>query len=155
MEAMVGQLCDWPAVRGFVFGGNARFTLRSLRTGVRHTYRVRVRKKDVKVGTVGERLTYFVETLRGPNNETDYRYTGVLRLPGTFWFTAASQQLRSAPSSMALLWFLDRMREDRANVLGRLAEFWHEGRCGRCGRALTVPESVVRGIGPECFGRPQ
>ncbi len=26
----------------------------------------------------------------------------------------------------------------------------HEGRCGRCGRTLTVPESVTEGIGPEC-----
>ena len=28
-------------------------------------------------------------------------------------------------------------------------EINHEGRCGRCGRALTVPESVASGIGPE------
>src|ERR1019366_4832357 len=29
-------------------------------------------------------------------------------------------------------------------------EVWHEGKCGRCGRKLTVPESIERGIGPEC-----
>jgi hypothetical protein len=46
---------------------------------------------------------------------------------------------------------LDRLREDHTGVLGRLLEVWHEGRCGRCGRALTVPESVERGIGPECW----
>jgi hypothetical protein len=28
-----------------------------------------------------------------------------------------------------------------------------EDACGRCGRALTDPESIDRGIGPECFGR--
>jgi hypothetical protein len=26
-------------------------------------------------------------------------------------------------------------------------------RCGRCGRELTDPESIQRGIGPECFGQ--
>lgn len=26
----------------------------------------------------------------------------------------------------------------------------HEGKCGRCGRELTVPESIESGIGPEC-----
>ena len=26
----------------------------------------------------------------------------------------------------------------------------HEGRCARCGRALTVPESIDSGFGPEC-----
>lgn len=25
--------------------------------------------------------------------------------------------------------------------------------CGMCGRTLTDPESIARGIGPECFGR--
>jgi hypothetical protein len=29
-------------------------------------------------------------------------------------------------------------------------EVWHEGRCGRCGRRLTVPESIESGLGPEC-----
>jgi hypothetical protein len=32
-------------------------------------------------------------------------------------------------------------------------EVWHEGRCGACGRRLTVPESIERGLGPECYGR--
>jgi hypothetical protein len=27
----------------------------------------------------------------------------------------------------------------------------HEGRCGRCGRTLTVPESIESGFGPECI----
>ena len=26
----------------------------------------------------------------------------------------------------------------------------HSNRCGRCGRMLTVPESITDGIGPEC-----
>lgn len=29
-------------------------------------------------------------------------------------------------------------------------EIWHEGKCGRCGRQLTVPESIESGFGPEC-----
>ena len=29
-------------------------------------------------------------------------------------------------------------------------EFWHEGRCGKCGKKLTTPESIERGLGPEC-----
>jgi hypothetical protein len=27
-----------------------------------------------------------------------------------------------------------------------------EARCGKCGRALTDPVSIARGIGPECYG---
>jgi hypothetical protein len=29
----------------------------------------------------------------------------------------------------------------------------HEGRCCRCGRKLTVPESIETGLGPECASR--
>ena len=29
-------------------------------------------------------------------------------------------------------------------------EVWHEGRCGRCGRKLTTPQSVETGFGPVC-----
>lgn len=30
-------------------------------------------------------------------------------------------------------------------------EVRHEGRCGRCGRPLTDPDSIKRGFGPECI----
>src|SRR5262245_36255176 len=32
-------------------------------------------------------------------------------------------------------------------------EIHEEERCGCCGRALTDPESIERGIGPECYGK--
>lgn len=33
------------------------------------------------------------------------------------------------------------------------SEISEEERCGACGRQLTDPESIARGIGPECFGK--
>ena len=149
-----GQLVTWDAIQTFMFAGNARFTLLSLKTGMRYTYRVKVKKQDLENALQGSAITYFVETLRGPNNGTDYRYLGVLRQPGTLWFTQASQQLRGSPSANALIWFLDAMDKGR-DVLGKSLEFWHEGRCCHCGRALTVPKSINDsafngGFGPEC-----
>ena len=32
-------------------------------------------------------------------------------------------------------------------------ELWHEGRCGKCGRVLTVPTSISTGFGPDCLRR--
>ena len=32
-------------------------------------------------------------------------------------------------------------------------EAFEEDRCGRCGRVLTDPVSIERGIGPECYGK--
>jgi len=37
--------------------------------------------------------------------------------------------------------------------LPEFVEFWHEGVCGKCGRKLTVPESIESGFGPECIKR--
>ena len=33
------------------------------------------------------------------------------------------------------------------------ARIFHMGRCGRCGRALTVPSSIESGLGPECAAK--
>jgi hypothetical protein len=38
----------------------------------------------------------------------------------------------------------------KTNKLPEFVEVWHEGKCGKCGRALTVPSSILTGIGPEC-----
>ena len=152
MTDMKGQLTTWAAVREYVFAGNARFTLRSMKTGTRFTYRVRVKKQDVVDGVKDP--TFFVSLLRGPDNSEDYAYMGVLRRPGSFHLTSMSKVTRGADSVKSLLWFLDKLVRERA-VLGAKdgVEFWHDGRCGRCGRDLTVPESVARGLGPECAER--
>ena len=152
MTDMKGQLTTWAAVREYVFAGNARFTLRSMKTGTRFTYRVRVKKQDVVDGVKDP--TFFVSLLRGPDNSEDYAYMGVLRRPDSFHLTPMSKVTRGADSVKSLLWFLDKLVRERA-VLGAKdgVEFWHDGRCGRCGRDLTVPESVARGLGPECAER--
>lgn len=164
-----GLLESWPAVQEFLFAGNAIITLKSLKTDVRFTYKVRVKKEDavrleqeeklrlrgVAQSTIVEfrpqDVVYFVNLLRGPDNTADFAYMGVLRQPGRFFYTAASGKVsRVAPSYKALLWMLDALQCDREGVLGRLLEVWHEGRCGRCGRLLTVPDSIRVGLGPEC-----
>jgi len=46
-------------------------------------------------------------------------------------------------------WFWRTLTSGKAFPAG--FEFWHEGRCGKCARRLTVPESIANGIGPECL----
>lgn len=153
-----GLLTSWPQVQDFVFGGNATFTLVSLKTGVRFTYKVRVKKAEDGLTRRGElapeHTTYFVNLLRGPCNESDFAYMGVLRRdPARFFWTQASGKVgRGAPAYKALVWMVDAMRCGR-EVLGSSLEVWHEGRCARCGRKLTVPGSIASGLGPECAGR--
>lgn len=165
MTKIPGKLTTWDAVSEFIFGGCATFTLVSLKTGVRFTYKVRAKKSDLErsknVDLTGmtfdsvasSEVVYFVNLLRGPNNEQDFAYMGVLRKPARFFWTAASGKVgRGAPAYKALLWFLDTMA-CRREVLGSSLEVWHEGRCVCCARKLTVPESIASGYGPECRRR--
>jgi hypothetical protein len=122
----------------FVLAGNAVFTLQSKKTGERFTYRVRA----AETGPM-----HFVSVLTGPNNSTDWKYLGFLRRSVYFYGGSKAKIGRFAPSARAFLWFwTNTMR----GVAMPSLEVHHEGRCGRCGRPLTVPESIQSGFGPEC-----
>ena len=153
-DSLRGQLTEWPKVRESMFAGHARFTLRNNKTGARYTYQVKAKKEELQAALAKPDIdvTYFISLLRGADNQADYKYLGVLRKPGKFFLTSASRLPRTSPSVKALIWFLGVMSQERVG-LGKTLEFWHEGRCARCGRVLTVPESVLRGMGDDCAGR--
>ena len=130
---------DAGAVKTFIMGGNARFTLRSKKTGSRFTYRVK--RKDDGV--------YFVAILSGSNNETDYIYIGTLFSGRAQYRHGRKSNIReTSPSVKAFVWMWDKLT--RGVLRNDVMEFWHEGRCCRCARPLTDPVSIERGIGPEC-----
>jgi uncharacterized protein DUF6011 len=130
----------------FIFAGNAYFTVRSLKTGTRYTYRVSKAKNDNPMyANSGE--TFFVSLLTGSQNETDYSYIGMAK-NRAFRTTRASRLPMTSPAVAGFAWLLYRLSLDH---MPENVELWHEGRCGRCGRKLTVPESIENGIGPECM----
>ncbi len=124
--------------RRFLWGGNARVTIVSKKTGVRYTYRVR--------RVEGEDDKYFVSLLTGSDNETAYTYVGMVKA-GEFRLTKASKYKDTSSPVRGFRYLKSKLD---VGVLPDDLEAWHEGRCGRCGRALTVPSSIARGIGPEC-----
>lgn len=135
------QISDPSDVRRFATAGKARFTLVSEKTGIRFTYQVRLKK--------GSEDFFFVSVLTGSQNTRDYTYLGCLRA-GSFIGDRQERISASAPSRQAFAWFWNRVKHNQD--LSQ-AECWHEGKCGRCGRALTVPESIQSGLGPVCAGR--
>jgi len=140
------QMTDADAISTFVLGGNATFTIVSVATGKRFTYKVTASKKDND-----DRL--FVKLMQGPCNETNYGYLGTI-FQGSqrpYYRHGSKSRIGSdAASAQAFSWLFPRLMHKHmpTNV-----EFWHEGRCCRCGRKLTVPESIESGIGPICAGR--
>jgi hypothetical protein len=143
--SMRGRLCAPEDMRRFIEAGNATITICSRGSGQRFTYRFRRAEEG------GDARPWFVSLLSGPDNEGSYSYMGIIR-PGAMGgvqFTRKSKVGAGAPSAKGLDWFLHHLYAGNAANL-RQAEVWHEGRCGRCGRKLTVPESVATGFGPDC-----
>jgi hypothetical protein len=130
------------AARAFMLGGNATITLVSLKTGARFTYKI-------KAGINPDDEIFFVSLLGGPDNEADFRYLGRISR-GTFWAGRKTPRPGDvgpdAPSTKAFSYVWEHLAADRMPGV----EIWHEGRCGRCNRKLTVPASIKSGFGPEC-----
>ena len=142
-ELKIGRLEKPEDAQRFIFAGNATVTLRSTKTGNRFTYKVQ-KSDDGKV--------HFVKVLTGPENTTDFTYMGLFGRGGTYFHGKKEKTPISPDAPCAKAWgfFVDCL--DGLTFPNTL-EVWHEGRCCRCGRLLTVPESVRLGIGPECAGK--
>jgi hypothetical protein len=128
----------------YALAGHATITLTSKRTEARYTYRItQAKNRD----TNEPQQMWFVGLLSGPNNETDYTYVGLIGSDGQFRLTAKSKLAADSKPVRGFNYFLKHVN---AGQLPADLEVRHEGACGRCGRKLTVPESIDRGIGPEC-----
>lgn len=138
------QLSDSTIARTFILAGNARVTLVSEKTGARFTYRVRASKS--REGDERPPV-HFVALLSGPDNDADYQFLGTVFADGTFRVSAKSRIGADAPSAKAFAYAWAHLSRGQ---LPPQCEVWHEGRCGKCGRTLTVPESIATGLGPVC-----
>lgn len=155
-----GQIRGREAIRKYLFAGNATFTLVSKKTGRRFTYRVKSAAKDREQNwstNNQNRNFYFVSVLTGSDNTSSYQYIGELIREDPSGYRFRYRHGRKAKlgfdadSVRGFRWFLERI--ERQEPFADSMEFWHEGQCGRCGRKLTVPESIEAGIGPECAGK--
>jgi hypothetical protein len=133
----------------FILGGKAIFTIKSVKTGTRFTFRVQKAKKQNST-----KETYFCSLLNGPQNTSDYKFFGSIikdTITGRiqFFYSQKANRINSdAPSVIAFDHVINKLIA--LNRYSSQLEVWHEGRCARCGRVLTVPESIESGIGPEC-----
>jgi hypothetical protein len=141
-------------ILAFMLAGDATITFQNAKSKTHLTYRVQVSELTEAEIAQGKKPIYFVKLLTGSDNEKDYTYIGIIA-PDRYKNNALA--FRTTGKSKLT------MDSEPCMVMARAFEFfasgkmpiglevWHEGRCGRCGRKLTTPESVERGFGPDCI----
>lgn len=125
----------------FIKGGNSIFTFVGKQT--RFTY---------KVSSVeGAEGRYFVSLLSGADNNNDYRYMGMLfEDKDSLTLTKNSKITSEAQSFRAFNFVFSRLSK---GFIPDEVTIYHEGRCAKCGKRLTTPESIETGFGPICASR--
>ena len=141
------ELVDPSVTVRFMLAGNAYVTFQSRRTGDRYTYHVV--RAEPRVGD-SRPAPHFVSVLVGPDNGRNYKYLGSIFESRVYAQTAKSKIDRNSISAIAFSWVWKTL--SGGHMHADLA-IYHEGRCGRCGRRLTTPESIETGLGPVCASK--
>lgn len=128
-------------VREYALAGNSTITVQSKSTEKHFTFKIRASKAKP-----GKPKVHFVSVLTGPNNKKDYTFFGTIFADGRIVRSQESPITDTAPSVQAFRW----MWRSSAENLAKHSEVFHHGRCARCGRKITNPDSLKSGYGPEC-----
>lgn len=131
---------DAPAVCNVAVVVEGTFTL----VGDSGNYRtLRIKTAGPNSNLAGKRIASF---LSGPDNESSYSGFAFVNDDGSFkvWKRFADNQ--SLTSALRALLTGDMEAAGMAYAL-------ESGNCYRCGRKLTVPASINRGLGPDCAGK--
>jgi len=141
-EIAAGHKLDSSEARAYILSGNATLTFVNADTGNRFTYKI------TKPVGAEDNCPHFVKVLSGSDNETAYAYLGCIYASGNYMHGKKSSVAENAQSARTFAWIWKNVDGLPENI-----EVWHEGKCLRCGRKLTVPESIESGYGPECIKR--
>lgn len=129
----------------FITAGRAIFTIENDK-GTHKTYRVKRSRPSERFPNPA----YFIDVLSGTDNENSYApigrvipETGVITLTSISRFSPNDLNFKIAKFALEIAY--------RSRPLPIGYRLRHSGKCGRCGRTLTHPDSLTNGIGPECI----
>lgn len=134
---MKGNKLQHTKALDFILGGNSLFTFLNPKTQNRFTYKVKKHKTDD---------VFFVSVLTNPEI---YQFIGTIKVKN-FFHSKKSNISKNAQSVKVFDYVFSALNK---NTLSEFIEIWHEGKCAKCGRTLTVPQSIESGFGPECSKR--
>lgn len=123
-------------IEDFILAGKSIFTVKNPKTENRFTYKV----SKSKNGDL-----YFVSALTSPDH---YEFIGTLFDKVNFSHSKKSIIDPNSQISIVFKWILNKVK---TKSIPEYIQVWHSGKCGRCGRNLTTPDSIDSGYGPECI----
>lgn len=118
---------------------NGRLTLRNPATGHHRTFRVHTQPGGAEFAP-GKRVVSLL-TGRGLGDDRPFAFVGEGRV--WLWKRYRGQQP----------WVMFARMLERPELYEDRVEYLFETRCRVCNRPLTDPESIRRGVGPDCGGR--
>lgn len=137
--------------RQFLCAGYSTFTVQipaefAAKNGTPNHYTFRLEKPS-------EDKPIFAMLLCGPDNESDYKYIGLVDASsGNVRVTKKSAFGGQSWPVVILTRVLIRLFADQQEKIEKSGwSVMHVGKCGRCGRTLSTPASIQSGIGPECL----
>jgi hypothetical protein len=123
----------------FFEAGRALFTVTN-KDNIHYTFKINKHKTAA---------VWFASMLTGSDNESSYSYIGMYNPSDkSIRLTAKSKVNDDSTAVKVIRWAIKMVNEKKELPEGYSIQ--HEGKCCRCGRTLTTPESIERGIGPEC-----
>ena len=132
----------------FLLAGKAIFTVSNSKGG-HYTFKLRKIDSEYPQGS-GKISTAFFLHVKATGGTYPFRYVGLANsTTGAVKCTAKSEFVPGSKEYDVGQWALQTVIGGKLIPDGYDIE--HAGRCGKCGKMLTDPESLERGIGPECW----
>jgi len=150
-KGIPGTITDPKKALAYMLQPNTNIvTFQSAKTGERRTFRVKPMDKVAVAENGIKDQRFFVSFLSGQDNTRDYTYLGQI-LNGKFTLTQKSRATGITEQTPAFVIFKAAFETLMvATTMPKMLLVTHSGRCGKCHKALTVPQSVNDGFGPEC-----
>lgn len=137
------QITNIEQAKTFALAGNATFTVVSKASNNRYTFKVQKGKK--------EDAPHFVKFMNGNDNESSFQFLGTIFDEMNYRHSKKAHASEDSTVAKTFKWIFNILNGKIDESKFNLIEFWHEGKCGKCGRKLTVPESLITGMGKQCL----
>lgn len=149
MESQSHEIKDIENIKKFIFAGDALITIKNVDTGNRFTFKIKKRGDKPRPTPID---LYWVSVLTMPNNNDDgaYKFIGSMSREEGFRSSPKSYIKDNSLSVKVANYYFNRLLGFSKFPLHSNVKTYHNGFCGRCGRILTVPESIETGFGADC-----